>query len=227
MNIIALLNRVKWIAFLYSVVSCGSLFSDSAYKTERIIYLYMWKDIIGYEGLYQVSSDGKVKSLKWWKERILKIWRNNKYYSMVKFCKDWIKNWYKIHRIVAIHFIPNPLNLPYACHKDETLDENGLLYNWEDNLYWGTAKDNAVDCHKKWRANNNCQLNHPLKWKFWKDHYNSKKVLQYSKKMEFIKQWDSTMDIQRELWVHNAHISGCCLWKYKTAWWFIWRYKPI
>lgn len=122
--------------------------------------------------------------------------------------------------------IPNPLNLPCVCHKDETLDENGLLYNWSDNLFWGTHKDNTRDMWKKWRANNNLVLNHPkpILWKFWKDNHLSKKVNQYTLEWEFIRSWYSMADVQRELCIFYTSISACCKQKAKTAGWFIWKY---
>jgi hypothetical protein len=227
----SLLNRVKWIAFLYSVVSCGSLFSDSAYKTERIIYFYMWKDIEGYEGLYQVSDCNEwVKSLNYNHtkgEKMLKSWILKWWYWVVWLRKNTIRNCFLVSRLVAIHFIPNPNNLPLVCHKDETLDENWFLYNGMDNLFWWTHKDNMQDMANKWRSSLHLIGNTFSKWKFWKDHHWSKKVNQYTLWLEFIKEWDSIADVQRNLSINHAHISAVCLWKRKSAWWFIWKYKPI
>lgn len=139
--------------------------------------------------------------------------------------KDWVRNRLTIHRLVAQHFIPNPLNLPYVLHKVEDLDEKGFLYNWEDNLFWWTQKDNMIDRSKKWRSNNHLQLNHPSKWKFWKDSIFSKKINQYSLKSEFIKEWWSIIDASKELWLYSQNISSCCKWKIKHSWGFIWRYQ--
>ena len=127
--------------------------------------------------------------------------------------------------LVAKAFIPNPDNLPIACHIKEDLDENWALYNWVDNLFWGTYQDNTRDMWNKWRANNLYQLSHPNKWILWKDNWNSKKINQYEKDWIFIKEWDSWRDVERELWINSWNISACCRWRLKSAWWFKWEFK--
>lgn len=165
-----------------------------------------------------------LKRKKWfihWKEKILKPWKKKWWHCYINLTS---KSTY-IHRMVAIHFIPNPLNLPLVCHKDETLDENWMLYNWMDNLFWWTYKDNMQDMINKWRDKCNFKLKHPHKWVFWKLHYRSKIVTQYRRDWEFIKEWWSIVDIEKELWIKRTNISTCCTWRRKTAWWFIWKYK--
>lgn len=183
-----------------------------------------WKDIIWYEGLYQVSNLGRVKSIRLWKEVVKKISKNREYW-VASFPKNWIKKVTQIHRIVAIHFIPNPLNLPLVCHKDETLDEKWMLYNGKDNLFWGTHKDNSDDKWRKWRWYTMFQVNHPCKGKFWKDHPASRKVNQYTLDWKFIRTWDSMIDVERNIWVPFSWVSKCCIWKYKKSWWFIWKFQ--
>lgn len=179
-----------------------------------------WNPIIGFEELYEISNLGRVKSLwKWqWnnsKKRIMKLFRLDKIYSLINLHKNWFKKTKTVHRLVALHFIPNPLNLPCVLHKDETLID-WRLYNWADNLFWGTLKDNSQDMSKKGRQ--------WLQWKFWKENPLSKPVNQYTKKWIFIQNWDSATDIQRELWISNSHIWSCCKGKLKSSWWFLWRY---
>ena len=221
------MNRI-----LYSVVSCGSLFSDSAYKTERIIYLYMWKDILWFEWLYQVSDCNEwVMSLNYnhtKKEKILKSGKHKRWYWVVWLRKDTIRKSFLVSRLVAIAFIPNPDDLPCVLHKKEDLDENWLLYNWSDNLYWGTHRDNMIDMINKWRANNHLVFNNPKiwLWKLWKLNPNSKKVNQYTIDWMLIRNWDSIADVQRDLKINHAHISAVCLWKRRTAGGFVWKYKP-
>ena len=131
-----------------------------------------------------------------------------------------------VSRLVAIHFIPNPDNLPCVLHKKEDLDKNWFLYNWVDNLWWWTKSDNARDMWNKWRWFNHFKLNNPKPnlWKFWKECYNSRQIIQFDLSMNFVKEWDSIIDIERELWIHHPNISKVCLWKRQTAWWFIWKY---
>ena len=181
-----------------------------------------WKPVTWYECLYEISNLWKIKSINFhreWKEKVLKPLKHHKWHSKVILYKDSNKKGFIISRLVAQHFIPNPLNLPMACPKVETLDENGLLYNWEDNIYWGTAKDNMQDMISKWRDKN------ILKWKCWKDHIFARAVIQYSIYWEFIKKWESMMEIERELWIFNSNISKCCKWKRKMTGGFIWKYN--
>lgn len=193
----------------------------------------IWKDIEGYEWKYYISSLGRIKSINWWrwnnwKEIILKPWKVSKYWhSWVRLQSKEIYKSCIVSRLVAQHFIPNPLNLPWALHKIEALDDNGFLYNWYDNLYWGTRIDNIRDMINKWRWSNYSNSNRDPAvwlWKFWKDHHCSVKINQYTKYGIFIREWDSAMDIERELWIHHPNISKVCLWKRNSAGGFIWKY---
>ena len=186
----------------------------------------IWKPIVGYEWLYEVSSNGKVKSLRFWKERILKPWIGNRWHSVVVLTIGLIKNTHSIHKLVATTHIPNPLNLPIVCHKIETLDENWALYNWIDNLWWWTQSENIIDMFNKWRSRNNFKFNHPMswKWKFWKDNHLSKTVYQYSLQGEFIREWVNAREIEKELWIIYQYISNCCLWKIRSVGGFTFTY---
>ena len=93
------------------------------------------KDIKGYEGLYAVTSCGKVWSYKY--KKFLKPKNNGRGYLFVTLCKDGkIKN-HKIHRLVAEAYIPNPDNLPQVDHID-----NDKTHNYVNNLQWITNRDN-------------------------------------------------------------------------------------
>ena len=101
----------------------------------------IWKDIKGYEGLYQVSNLGRVKSLKnssgKSRERIKTLRVSNRGYYLVNLCKNRYYETKSVHRLVAEAFIPNPENLPVINHKDE----NQLNNNF-DNLEWCSQKYN-------------------------------------------------------------------------------------
>jgi len=108
----------------------------------------IWKDVPGYEGLYQISTFGRVKSLprikrtKAWQitsERILKPRVSGKeYLSVVLFDKKHEKKQWKVHRLVAIAFLPNPEELLEVNHKDENKGNNRA-----DNLEWCTRSYNV------------------------------------------------------------------------------------
>ena len=102
--------------------------------------LEIFKDIKGYEGLYQVSNLGNVKSLNYnhtGKERILKPGLVKEYLK-VSLCKNNKIRMFSVHRLVAEIFLPNPDNLPCVNHKDENKQNNCV-----DNLEWCTYKYNA------------------------------------------------------------------------------------
>ena len=96
-----------------------------------------WKDVVGYEGLYKISSNGEIYSLISGKERKLKISKSNGY-VLVDLYKDGIGKWYRVHRLVAEAFIPNPNNLPIVMHLD-----NNKQNNHYTNLKWGTISENT------------------------------------------------------------------------------------
>jgi hypothetical protein len=108
----------------------------------------IWKDVVGYEGLYQVSNLGRVKSLDRViirkdgrkdriKGRMLKFY-NNKGYLYVDICKNGACKKCKVHRLVLQSFSSNPNNLPFVNHKDENKLNNRLC-----NLEWCDAKYNV------------------------------------------------------------------------------------
>lgn len=108
----------------------------------------IWKDITNYEGLYQVSNFGRVKSLKRIRksknnspsivnERILSQ-KNTKGYKSVSLSKNSKLKTFSVHRLVAQSFLDNPNNLPQINHKDENKTNNMV-----DNLEWCDAKYNT------------------------------------------------------------------------------------
>lgn len=101
----------------------------------------IWKNIIGYEGHYQVSNMGQVKSLNYnrtLKERILKGGKGGGGYYQVNLFKNGKIKRYYVHRLVGIAFIPNPENKPEINHIDGNKANNIV-----NNLEWVTSKQNT------------------------------------------------------------------------------------
>lgn len=169
----------------------------------------IWKDIEGYEGCYQVSNLGRVKSLGNGKthnssERILKG-NNIKGYLVVKLSKEGKQKQYLIHRLVAQVFIPNPNNLLQVNHIDEDKTNNTV-----SNLEWCSAKYNMNYGTRTQRVVEK-NTNHQNK---------SKKVTC----IETGKIYVSTMQVERDLGFAHANISYACTGRYKTAYGFHWKY---
>jgi hypothetical protein len=106
----------------------------------------VWKDIPGYEGKYQVSNHGRVKSLPKIKgrgigyvtsERIIRHSINSRGYCNIILCKNGKTETFALHRLVAENFIDNAMNLPEVDHKDRNKANNRA-----DNLRWATRVDN-------------------------------------------------------------------------------------
>lgn len=160
----------------------------------------IWRDIEGYEGIYQVSNKGRVKSLYKGSERILKLHDNGIGYLRAHLTKENTSKHIRVHRLVAQAFIPNPYNLPEINHRDENKKNNCV-----ENLEW---------CDRRYNVNYGTR-----------NERTSRKILQYSKSGEFIREWQSAAEVKRVLGIDRSHISACCKGKLKSSGGFIWRYK--
>lgn len=161
-----------------------------------------WKPVVGYEGHYQVSNFGRVKSIKFGKEIILKQNIRGGYY-IVNLSKNGIVKTYLVHRLVAEAFIDNTDNLPQVNHKDENKLNNNV-----DNLEWCTHEYNINYGTRNKKASKKL----------------SKPVLQYTLDGEFVREWKSTIECGRNGY-DQGHVAACCRGKLKTYKGFIWEYK--
>ncbi len=189
-----------------------------------------WIDIEGYENLYQVSNTGKIKSLKRTilyentnqtgisfctrkecEERILKL-SSNRGYQIVALSKDGQRKTYQVHRLVALHFLPNPNNLPCINHKDENKKNNNV-----DNLEWCTEEYNNN------YGTRNTRIVEKLKEK--PEYY--KPVICYDLQNNYVKTYSSAVEAGKSLGIAASGITACCkLYKGRaTAAGYKWKYK--
>lgn len=186
----------------------------------------IWKDIEGYEGKYEVSNLGNVRSLNYrgsGKVKLLKQIPDKDEYKTIQLCKNGKIKTYKVHRLVAIAFIPNPDNLPIINHKDEDKTNNNV-----NNLEWCTIAYNNNYGTKKERLSESLRgKNHPNYGKKGKDANGSKPILMYDKEGNFIRRFDCIRDAN-EYFGKNRSCTGigeCLRGRNKTAYGFIFKYE--
>jgi len=176
----------------------------------------VWKDIKGYEGIYQVSNTGKIKRIgkysnqfgyTWESDRLLKPSPKDNQYLIVNLSKNGkIKQKY-VHRLVAEAFIPNPENKPTINHKDGDRSNNHV-----SNLEWATYAENNIHSIEVLDRDT-------------KNSSDSKPVLQFDKQGNFIKEYPSMREAQRQTGIYGID-KVCNRVKYRhTAGGYIWRYK--
>lgn len=162
----------------------------------------IWKDVKGFEGVYQVSNNGRVRSLR--RNIILRQGITRKGYKMVILCTNNIPKNYSIHRLVAEAFLPNPNNLHFVNHKDENKTNNCV-----DNLEWCTPEHNC---------------NHGTRNERISKSQKKKKVSQYTLDGTLIKTYEGMNIAAKETNSNCSKISRCCKNKRKTHNGFIWKY---
>lgn len=164
----------------------------------------IYKDIEGYEGLYQVSNLGRVKSLgngdsNASKERILKPYKAKGDYLLVDLHKQGKRKQHLVHRLVAMAFIDNPNNLEQINHRDEDKTNNSI-----QNLEWCDRKHN---------------INYGTR--------NQRVAEKLSKQVLCVETgviYPSAHQVERELGFANTYISAVCIGRYKQAYGYTWRY---
>ena len=173
-----------------------------------------WRDVKGYEGLYQVSSMGRVKSLErklpHWrggertvKECILKPGMDKGGYLRVVLCAGGKTRMFLVHRLVCEAFHENPDNKPQVNHINEIKTDNRAC-----NLEWCTRKQNI---------NHGSRTERVAKAR-------SKPVGQYTLDGDLVKIWQSTNEVQRQTGFGCGNICNVANGKRKTAHGFIWKY---
>jgi hypothetical protein len=181
----------------------------------------VWKDIEGFEGMYEISTRGQIRSIPRMttngseyfidKYTVLKQWINcNGYYSIALYKKNKAYR-FGTHRLEGLTFLKNPLN------KSDVNHIKGIkTLNMLDGLEWNTRSENLLHAFKMGLSKHTSL--------FSKDHRGSKPVNQLTKDGTFIKRWDCAADAWRELGINFRNISRCALGDRKTACGFVWEF---
>lgn len=175
----------------------------------------IWKDIKGYEGLYQASNLGRIKSLRNYHQtgRILKTFKRPNGYLIVTLCNRGKQTTKSVHRLVAETFIEKESNKDQVNHKNGNKEDNRV-----DNLEWCTCKENINHAWENGLSKVTKGMREHCKA------YNIK-INQYNKDMGIIKQWESASQAGRELNIFQQAIVNCLKGRSKTAGGFIWKYS--
>ena len=173
----------------------------------------IWFPVVGYEGLYEISSFGRVRSLNYnrtGQTKVLRTHTNTRGYLTVDLYKNRKNKTFTIHKLVASAFLPNWFDDEQVNHRDENKENNNV-----DNLEWCDSKYNTNYGTRNKRISES-KTNGKL----------SKPVLQYTKTGELVKEWPSANEAGRNGF-DQGHISACCRGntRLKTYKGFIWRYK--
>lgn len=171
----------------------------------------VWKDIAGYEGLYQVSNLGRIKAFAKKglpQDKILSC-ANSNGYRMIYLRKDGKRSYHSVHRLVAKAFIPNPKKMPFVNHKNEKKSDNRT-----ENLEW---------CDAKYNTNYGTSIKRRAKAQTNK--HGSIQVIQLSLQGDIIAEYPSMMEAERKTNIPARAICACCKNYQKSAFGYIWKYK--
>lgn len=171
----------------------------------------VWKEVKGFEGLYEVSTLGKVRNSKGKIKKhgikrtsgtcykTVRLWKDGKYYNKY------------VHRLIAEAFIPNPEKLPFINHKDEDGTNNSI-----ENLEW---------CTKEYNNNYGTARKRQAKKVRGKESEKRKVVYQYTLDGDFVACYPSVTHAAKELGCSTSEIAQVCIGKRKTSRGFIWEYE--
>lgn len=171
-----------------------------------------WRPIDGYEGLYEISNLGRIKSTyrQGCTTKFLKISNNGNGYMMVRLCKNGKAKKFFLHRLLAKAFISNPENKPQVNHINENPSDNRL-----ENLEWVTQKEN--------NNHGSHNLNMAISLRSGK----ARKVVQYDLKGNELRRFDFLKEAAQFVGGNSINISRAArnVRNRETAYGYKWRYE--
>lgn len=209
----------------------------------------IWRDIKGYEGLYQVSNFGRVVSYHYNKIRLMSIAPQSRGYETILLCKDGNRESLLVHRLVAAAFVPNPNNYNEVNHIDENKCNNNA-----DNLEWVSHSENCnygtrisriseKNTGQKRLDETRAKMKESQSLRAERERAEgircgriTKKISQYDLNGNFIRDFDSLYDAcialgftinkeNRYGMGYKNNIRNCCKGLTKIAYGFIWKFK--
>ncbi len=175
----------------------------------------IWKDIEGYEGLYKVSSDGRVMSFYRGEKPLFPL-RTTSGYLMVYLTKNRKAKYKAVHRLVASAFVPNPHQKTQVNHIDGNKHNNCA-----NNLEWVTPSENVLHAHRVL-----CVPSSMLSRK-GENNKNSIPVCQYDLNGNFLKQWAGVSDAARGIGCNPCQIQNVIAGRSLTCHGFMWSYIKL
>lgn len=170
----------------------------------------IWKDIKGFEGLYQISNGGRIKSLRKSTKHFNQPFHylsptvsNTGYYQVTLYKTPKSKKKFLVHRLVATHFLPNPENYPCVNHKDENKLNNNI-----ENLEWCTYQYNNAYGTARIRATETSSI----------------QVQQFTIDGVWIATYQSATIAAKLLNISKTSIADCCRGKAQFAHGYVWKY---
>ena len=188
--------------------------------TKCITQEEIWKDVKGYEGIYQISNLGKVKSLNRIlsngskrKGIVLKQYTNRDGYVFVCLSKDGKSKTTYIHRLVADAFVPNDENEDEVDHLD-----NNKLNNFSSNLEWVSRKENVG------RSWDDGLMENQRRTAVKNGLARAKRVIKMDNRGNVLGEYRSQTEAAKAVGVSSPSISMCCTGVSKTAGGYYWKY---
>lgn len=160
----------------------------------------IWRDVVGYKDIYQVSSKGRVKCLNYRKQNcscIMKQGIDAHGYPKIRLSQNGKRIEYKVHRLVAIAFLDNKNSLPEVNHKDGVKENNDV-----SNLEWVSKIDNVKHQHDNGLVSIIAR---------------KKQIVAINTITDNLIKFNSIAEAGRILGIHRTHITHCLSGKYKTS----------